>query len=409
MIKSIQFYNFFSFADETLQLHPQLNVLLGINGSGKTNFIKALKLLKAAAAGRLRELVIDEWGGYDAMAFSGSKEGNKIKLTFELDTQLLNASQGFHFTQSVHYTIMLHAASDRLNFHIEESLLQYDAARKNPFVYFNVKYGKGIVHTVKSTNKDLLFSTSKQKKGLEKLAITDEDLNESVFSKFKDEYSYKEIATVRKAIERLYIYESLDLSPHSKMRMPVMASAATVLKEDGSNLAQVLNTLKNNYRVVYQKISTALQAINPAFEEISFNLLGGNMELMLGEQGLNRAIHARHISDGTLKFLCVLCLLHNPALHNSVLVIDELENALHPDMQHYLMAELHQQAHAQYIVATHSPLLVDGAQPQQLRIVEKDEQNASRIKIPSPATDDWLENYTTGRLWLAGHLGGTRY
>ena len=315
-------------------------------------------------------------------------------VSFCFDKAFLNSQRVFQFEHDVEYTLALHAAADRLNYTIAEHLKERTVEEAIGATFFSVMGGDGHI---------------RMEGGLHELRVKNQDLHESVFSNFRDEYTYPEVAAVRKAIEQIFVYESLDFSPYSKIRRPVVASAASVLKEDGSNLAQVLNTLKNNHRVSYQKISSALQAINPAFEEISFNLLGGNMELMLGEQGLYRAIHARHISDGTLKFLCVLCLLHNPALHHSVLAIDELENALHPDMQHYLMAELTQQKHTQFIVATHSPLLVDGAQPQQLRIVEKDEQNASVIKIPGPSTEEWLETYTTGRLWLEGHLGGTRY
>ena len=89
MIKSVRLQNFFSFEDETIELHPEANVFVGINGSGKSNILKAFKLLQEGMAGRLRQLILDQWGGYDAIRFKGDKNNDPIILTFLIDTSTL--------------------------------------------------------------------------------------------------------------------------------------------------------------------------------------------------------------------------------------------------------------------------------------------------------------------------------
>ena len=66
MIKSVRLVNFFSFGDCTIELEPDLNVLVGINGSGKSNFLRAFQLLKAGMEGRLQEQIA-QWGGINSI------------------------------------------------------------------------------------------------------------------------------------------------------------------------------------------------------------------------------------------------------------------------------------------------------------------------------------------------------
>ena len=92
MIKSIVLKNFFSFRDVTIEL-KQLNVLVGINGVGKSNFIKSLRLLRATIIdGSLTDLIMNQWGGFDAMCFAGGNNAGTspvIELEYQFDFETI--------------------------------------------------------------------------------------------------------------------------------------------------------------------------------------------------------------------------------------------------------------------------------------------------------------------------------
>jgi predicted ATPase len=73
-----------------------------------------------------------------------------------------------------------------------------------------------------------------------------------------------------------------------------------------------MNTTKINYKASYKKIAATLNEVNPNFSGFDFNFIGGNIELMLKEKGLNSSVHVSNISDGTLRYLFLLAILFNP-------------------------------------------------------------------------------------------------
>ncbi len=107
MIKSIKLKNFFSFASQEISF-GNLNALVGINGAGKSNLIKALQVLKAVIGeGEMSDLLINQWGGYDAVMFLGNADPEAfIQIEYEFDHEVL-ARYGYHFQEPVFYGSML--------------------------------------------------------------------------------------------------------------------------------------------------------------------------------------------------------------------------------------------------------------------------------------------------------------
>ena len=114
MIKEIKITNFYSFKDTLVSLHNETNVLIGINGAGKSNFLKAIKLLKEGVAGvGLKKHILENLGGFDNIFFKGSTTDNltgnaSIMIEYTFDSKKIsNKNDGFQFIDDVIYQITI--------------------------------------------------------------------------------------------------------------------------------------------------------------------------------------------------------------------------------------------------------------------------------------------------------------
>ncbi|HEX2900764.1 MAG TPA: AAA family ATPase, partial [Bacteroidia bacterium] len=285
MIKSVRLQNFFSFEDETIELHPEANVFVGINGSGKSNVLKAFKLLQEGMAGRLRQLILDQWGGFDAMRFKGDRSTTPIVLTFNLDPSAMGKKE----SHELNYQIMLRNVSDGTNFSLIENLFTVGIEENDPRYYLAFLNGKG---------KYWNYSKNFERWDVDEYDLGDgRNLALSMISPSTDR-SY--INLIRDKLRNLHVYEHFDTAIGSKIRRPVIATSEKRLIDDGSNLSQMLNTIKINDKDNHARLINQLKAVNDQFTGIDFNFLGGNIELMLEESKFKSSVHVTHISDGTL-------------------------------------------------------------------------------------------------------------
>ena len=86
MIKKITVQNFFSFgAEQTIELNADTNILVGINGTGKSNFIKAIRLLQEGVKGNFEKLFSQKWGGFSGSCNFIHPDSNEIKISYCFD------------------------------------------------------------------------------------------------------------------------------------------------------------------------------------------------------------------------------------------------------------------------------------------------------------------------------------
>lgn len=357
IIKSIRFKNFFSFRDCKVELN-NLNALIGINGSGKSNFIKAIKLLKATVTeGAFADLILNQWGGFDAIFFAGiNDETEKI---FELE---------FEF-EELSYCIRVAKVSAIQNYNISEII----ATQKNKYNFDNN--------------------------------------TESILCQMVDTNRCDEVFVLRDIIKNIAIYNIFDTTANSAIRKPMLSTGVSArLNSDGGNLTSILNRIKINSKSNYNKIVDSLQTINPKYNGFDFNFIGGNIELMLDEKGFDKSIHVTHISDGTLKFLCLLAIIHNPE-RGTIVCIDEPENGLHPDMIREFVDSMNNVSNeTQFIISTHSDHILNNLSVENVLVCEKDDDNATIINtFRDKDFVEWAAQYSTGKLWRNGDLGGNRY
>ena len=146
----------------------------------------------------------------------------------------------------------------------------------------------------------------------------------------------------------------------------------------------------------------------PRYERVSVSLAGGSVQLYLHEQGLKAPIPATRMSDGTLRFLAILAVLHAP-VPPPLLCLEEPELGMHPDAV-ALLAELLVEASSrmQLVVTTHSDTLLSGLNDK-LESVLVCENNGHGTMIKHLDADHlafWLKDYALGDIWRMGELGG---
>ena len=398
MFRSIHLKNFFSFKDQKIELGPT-NFLVGINGAGKSNLFKAFRLLKATLTeGELEELIINKWGGFDAIFFKGGDDNENpyFSVEFEFDYEVLGG-YGYNFQEPVYYNILISKMASTQNYTITENFCTKRNG-KTGYMYFNASHGKGWAREGQQTN----HQTS--------VAYSLENTSDSMLSQLKDSDRYPQISTLRKAILDIAIYSYFNTTENSPIRKPAAPTTATKLIADGSNLPQLLNGININCKKDYKSIKNSLRAINPNITDINFHPLNTNIELLLEEDKLNSSVHVAHVSDGTLRFLCLMAIIHN-SKRGRFVCIDEPEVGLHPDMICEIMEGMERASETtQFVVSTHSELVLDKTTVDNVIVCEKDEVNSTCIKtFRTEEYREWASDYATGNLWRSGDLGGNRY
>ncbi len=396
MLKSITIENFFSFGKSTkIELNAGLNILVGINASGKSTIIKALQLLYETVRGKgYEKLIMEDWGGFEAVKHQGIEDiGKYIIVDFEFSKEYINkfstekwennpiyslgySKQGNGINASDHI-FTTNDLGGEMRMHLYK---EYDEQTNTPYLVYEED-------NIKEKKRDYFDGI-----------------------KIKGATQSKKIGAIIGVITLLRYYFCFDTSLKSAIRQPSAYTTENNLFATGENLTTVLQRIKNYYSLSYEQIETLLQKVNPNFKDISFDILGSRSILTLREKKLNRTILPEHISDGTLRFLLLLAITCNP-MRGSLVCLDEPDMGLHPDMISTIADTLKEAAKtSQFIISTHSPLLLNEFDLEDIIVIEKDADNQSIAKIFN-ADDfaEWSNNYLAGQLWLMGKLGGKRW
>jgi len=408
MISKITLENFFSFRHPTtIELNPDINILVGINGSGKSNFLKAIHLLQESIIGNgLETVFLKEWSGFNAVINFNQQQQDYIKLSFEFDKNVIkNVMQkgGYPFPNNPIYEISIFPAG-MTSYYLKEK--RYTSGIKpddNDFIYMEMDNAQGVISTREGG-----------KVGIQRYPQENNQLNfrstEPVLRQISDPDRFYPLFTLKRALEALSVYYYFDTSINSSIRQPAGYGTETKLLPDGQNLMTILNNTKNNHPFNYEKIEEAIRKINPYFKDINFAFLGSKLYLVLREKYLSRSVSIEHISDGTLRYLLLLSILFNPE-RGYLVCIDEPETRLHPDMINTIAQAMKQTSNStQLIIATHSPLLLNSFEIDDILIFEKNQDNETKVVVKSPDEfDEWSEDYLAGQAWLQGLIGGKRW
>ena len=226
----------------------------------------------------------------------------------------------------------------------------------------------------------------------------------------RDPDSYPELAWLASYYERIRIYREWTFGRNAIFREPQKADLPNdVLAEDFSNLGLFLNRLKTRHPAAARAILEGLTELYDRLTDFNVLIEGGTVQVFFTEGEF--VIPATRLSDGTLRYLCLLSILCDPN-PPPLICIEEPELGLHPDvlpkLADHLMAASRR---TQLIVTTHSDVLVDAMseQPEAVVVCEKHNGATTLERLNREGLQVWLEKYRLGELWIRGDLGGTRW
>jgi len=359
--KSIKDLNEFELGD--------LNVIIGANGAGKSNFVQIFRMLMAMTQKNFSKFILER-GGADNFLFNGPKFTPNINMEFGF-ASLSDNSQGANS-----YKFELTPTAD------EKFLI----SEERKYVTTNWRsYG----------------SPSEESR------LYDERNEKSMNDQWNGVGHF-----VYESISNWMVYHFHDTSASSPMRRSEIIEDHHKLRGDAANIAPFLLNLKNHedYCDYYKRIVDAVRLVTPFFDDFRLDVqkLGEaeKVRLSWSQKGSDFPMQPYHFSDGSIRFICLATALLQPH-PPSTIIIDEPELGLHPAAI-VVLAELIQAAakRTQVIVATQSPALIDQFGIEDVIVVNREDGASTFQRLREDDFSAWLENYSVGELWTKNVIAG---
>lgn len=360
----VQIDGFKSIRHADLSLGPtSIDVLIGANGAGKSNFLGIFRMLHRIGNGDLQYFV-QQTGGADQVLHFGRKVTQELRIRVDLNV-----------LDHVSYEARLRPAGSELTFY-EES----------------VSYG-----TFRDLQKDLPS------------VLEEHGHRESKLTDWRGGPQAGLASSILEALKSFRVYHFQDTSDSAGVRLPCDLNDNFYLAPDAANLAAILYRFNQNHVLYYERIVKSIRLIAPFFNDFFLEpqkLNPDRIELRWREKGSDVTFGANALPDGLLRFICLTTLLMQPEPPYTT-IIDEPETGLHPYALN-LLASMVRSASTkrQIIVATQSAALVDEFTPEDIIVVEREDRQSVFRRKTTHELADWLEDYSLGELWEKNVLGG---
>lgn len=333
-------------------LMGSLNVLIGANGAGKSNFISFFRLIATLLDHRLQFLV-GKAGGPDALLHFGRKQSEALK------GELYFGNNGYKFA--------LEATNDNRMMFQREAL------------WWNMN--------------------------------GDNSVGSGHFESLAEKHSSR-IKEFTLPIMRCWrVYHFHDTSESAKVKQIHRINDNDYLREDGANLAAFLFRLQKNHPGHYKRIVRTIRMVAPYFGDFYLRATPDNqdsIQLEWTEKDHDIPFKASELSDGTLRFILLATVLLQPEeFMPSAIIVDEPELGLHPYAINVL-AELIKSASIEHqlIISTQSVELVNQFDVEDLIVVDKQNGASTFKRLEEDQLSEWLQDYSLGDLWKKNLLGG---
>lgn len=375
MIHRLKVSGLLSFGPQGIDLPMEpLNVLIGPNGSGKSNLLEVLALLRAAP----RELArpIKRGGGIWEWLWKGDESPHKATIEATVNDPEKDGPLR-HVLEFTEHGGRFEVTDERIE------------CAKTEFSY---RLQQGLVS--ESLGLTVYYESTKPE--------------ESILSQIRDAQTYPELHCLQEQYERIRLYRNWSFGPAAELRRNQSThDPSDFLNEGGANLALVLSHFRGENK---RKLVAALQELFDGIVDVNCPVTGGTVSLFL-EEWNGRQIPASRLSDGTLRYLCLLAILLHPE-PPSLVAIEEPELGLHPDVVAQV-AELLVNAsqRMQIVVTAHSRMLVDALSdyPSSVVVCEQENGESRFERLDNERLKNWLDAYSLGDLWGSGELGGNRW
>jgi predicted ATPase len=346
---------------EHLELNlDHLNILIGANGSGKTNFISIFKLLNQMIEGRF-QLAVGKGGGASSFLHYGPKRTKKIEVELQ-------------FGQNGYSCEWEPTKDDTLIFGKEVTEFYGHGRNSTPYYDIGVSGHK-----------------------------------ESAVLELAQDKEHKVTKHTLEGLRSWRVYHFHDTSDEAPMKLRCQINDNEYLRYNASNLAAFLYLLKKMYEPHYLQIRDTIRLAAPFFDDFILRPISDNptmIQLEWKEKNSDFPFLAHHLSDGTLRFICLTTVLLQPK-HPDMILIDEPELGLHPYAINVLASLIKSASHrTQIIVSTQSVPLISLFEPNDLLVVNREGGKTTIERCNQEKLKDWLEDYSLGQLWEMNLLGG---
>lgn len=346
-----------------------ITILLGANGSGKSNLVSFFKMLNYMMTGALQKYVGDS-GFADSLLYYGSKKTPRLiaNVTFANS----RSKDNYKFSLS-------HAAGDTLIF-TEETIVYQNRGSDRPY---EIQLDPGLKESG-------LYNYYQKKKDRTALVISD-------------------------LLRGCRVFQFHDTSKEAKIRNSGYINDGDFLRSDGGNLAAFLYAIKQRAdgEKYYQRIVRYIRMAMPQFKDFVLNPSPRNENYILLnwiEDDSEYLFGPHQISDGSLRFMAlVTLLLQPPRTLPKVIILDEPELGLHPSAISILAGMIRTASlHSQILLATQSTRLIDEFETNDIIIVERNkrERCSTYKKLDESKLSEWLEQYSMSELWEKNIMGG---
>jgi predicted ATPase len=337
-----------------------MNVLIGQNGAGKSNFISVFKLLRNIIEERL-QYTVQKQGGAESLLHYGSKETKRISL-------------GVDFNPNMYQIDLVVSQNDSL--FIEKEMCYFDTG-------YNINPYRENINNAGATESALIEYTKKYKHGVG--------------------------VHVYKVMKEWRVYHFHDTSETAGVKKYCSIIDNLFLFEDASNLAAFLYIMRETENEYYERIVKTIQLVIPFFKDFSLRpnpLNSETIRLEWQDKFSDKIFSPHEFSDGSLRFICMATLLLQKKMPKLIL-LDEPELGLHPSAVTILAGLLKKASkRSQVIVSTQSVNLVNEFDGEDIIVSERNNGATIFNRLDPERLESWLNEYSLGELWDKNIIGG---